>query len=216
MKMFFVFLSFLTLAAEKPKAKTDAAGLSQIIDKLQAKWDEAKTYSARFNQVVSAKRMGTRDETQGIVYVSKPNRLRWVSETDNVIQILNGNTMTFVTENPRRKTTEVDIYSDASKAMDSKVLKFLSGKAQFKSLYKFKLESETPEIAKIKFAAKDDDPDTLVAEVDKKSYLLRSLTTDSPDNRVRIDFSDIRLNVKLDGKLFEYKPKKSDVVRRQK
>jgi outer membrane lipoprotein-sorting protein len=213
------FLSISAYPAAKPKAApsqraNQGAYASTLIDNLQKKWDEAKTYQARFKQIVFAKRLGTRDESVGLVSVSKPNRLRWVSETDGTLQILNGKSLTNVTENPRRKVTEVEIYPDAAKAVDSKLLKFLAGQARFKTLYKFKLDSETAEIATVKFNPLKGDGEALIAEIDKNSYLLRSLTTDSEDNRVRVEFTDIQLNVKLDSKLFEYQPKKTDVVRR--
>lgn len=224
MRLFFFLILFglSPLGGAAQKAKTAAAPdranpnayASQIIDSLQTKWDEAKTYEAKFKQIVFAKRLGTRDESVGTVLVSKPNRLRWVSQTDGTIQILNGNTLTNIQENQRRKVTEVEIYPDAGKAVDSKLLKFLAGQAKFKTLYKFKLEAEVAEFATVKFVPLSGESETLVAEIDKKSYLLRSLTADSADNRVRIEFSDIRLNVKLDGKLFQYQPKKTDVVRR--
>lgn len=194
-----------------PAAKPNPA--LPVVDKMQTTWDAAKTYEAKFKQKVTAKRMGTEDESEGTVVVSKPNRLRWVSVTDGTFQILNGNRLTAVRENKRRQITEVDIYAKAGKSIDSKLLKFLAGKAQFKTLYRFELESETPEIATIKFHGKSGDAETLIAEIDKNSYLLRSLTTDSEDNRVRVEFTEIKTNVKLDPKLFEYQPKKTDVVR---
>jgi outer membrane lipoprotein-sorting protein len=206
-----VFSCFQASAAPKPSQPNPAV---PIVDSLQKTWDATKTYEAKFKQKVTAKHLGTEDESEGVVSVSKPNRLRWVSSTDDSVQILNGNKLTNIRVNKRRQTTEVDIYAEAGKAVDSKLLKFLSGKAKFKSLYRFELQGETPEIATIKFLGRQGDGETLIAEIDKKSYLLRSLTSDSSDNLVRIDFSDIRTNVKLDSKLFEYQPKKSDTVRR--
>ncbi len=215
MRRFFVLSALaacLPLLAVTPAKKPPPA--NAIIDGLQKTWDAAKTYEAKFKQKVTAKHLGTEDESEGTVSVSKPNRLRWVSSTDDSVQILNGNKLTNIRHNKRRQTTEVDIYAQAGKAVDSKLLKFLSGKAKFKTLYQFELTSETPEIAAIKFVGKAGDGESLIAEIDKKSYVLRSLTSDSSDNLVRIDFADIRTNVKLDAKLFEYQPKKSDVVRR--
>lgn len=212
MKLALCSLLFLCLAASATPKPTDATG--PVIASLQKTWDAAKTYEAKFKQKVVAKRLGTEDESEGTLAVAKPNRLRWVSETDGTLQILNGNKLTNVRENKRRQVTEVDIYDQAGKAVDSKLLKFLAGKAQFKTLYKFELESETPEIVTVRFLPRVGDGESLIAEIDKKSYLLRSLTTDSEDNRVRVEFSDIKTNVKLDSKLFEYQPKKTDVVRR--
>lgn len=215
-----IFLTvILSLSAFAGPGKGVPAGpdakASKYVDGLQKQWDSFQTYQADFRQVIFAKRLGTRDESKGTVTVWKPNRLRWKSDTDGTLQILNGKTLTAVTENPRRKTTEVDIYADAAKAVDTKILKFLAGQAKFKALYHYSLAGETDEAATIKFRPKGEDTETLVAEIDKNSYLLRSLTTETVDNRVRIEFSGIRTNVKLDPKLFKYEPRKTDVVRRQ-
>ncbi len=197
-----------------PALPPPASPASVVIDNLQKAWDAAKTYQAKFKQTVTAKRLGTEDESEGTVSLAKPNRLRWVSDTDHTFQILDGKRLTNVRENRRRQITEVDIYPQAGQAMDNKLLNFLAGKAKFKALYKFELVTETPEIATVKFLPKVGDGETLIAEIDKNSYLLRSLTTDSDDNRVRVEFTDIRTNLKLDSKLFEYEPKKTDVVRK--
>lgn len=195
---------------DKAEKGTPVPGV--LLEKLQKAWDAAETYQASFKQVVFAKRLGTRDETQGTLSVVKPNKLRWESTTDGTVQIMNGKQLFVVQPNKRRGTTVVDIYHDISKAMDPKPLSFLSGKAKFRDIYRVELLSETPKVAEMKFIPKHDSSESLVAEIDKSSYLLRSLTSETVDSRVRTEFSGTKTNVKLEDKLFEYKPKETDIV----
>lgn len=196
----------------EPSSRNPEAYVIEVVAKLQKSWDSAKNYQAEFKQVVLSKRMGTRDETEGMLYVAKPDRLRWESKTDSSTQVLNGKKLTNIQENKRRKSRTVDIYKDVRKVTGGTPLNFLSGKAKFKEIYNIKMLSETPEMAELKLMPKREGQETLIAEVDKSSYFLRSLTTENAESRVRTEFSNIKTNVKLDSKLFEFKPDPQDVV----
>ncbi len=224
MRATFLFpLIFFTLSAfaDKPKAKElpvkgmggKATSLpGPIVEKLQTAWDAAKTYQAEFKQILFSKRMGTREETTGTLYVLKPGKLRWESQTDGVTQIMNGQQLWVVKPNKRRGIQIVDVFRDLRKIMDPRPLSFLSGTGKFKELYQTELASENDKLYEIKFFPKSESNDSLVAEIDKESYLLRSLTTDTPDSRARTEFTNTKVNVTLDEKLFEYKIRPADVV----
>lgn len=216
--LLFWFL-FLPLAsatpAPDPGKKAGDIALGQIIENLQKTWDATKSYETSFKQSVSSKRMGTKDESAGTLSVIKPDKLRWESTTDGSIQIMNGKKLVLIQENRRRKNRVVDMYQDLSKAVDTRPLRFLAGKAKFKDVYNIRLVSQNGTMAELKLVPKEDASETLIAEIDKNSYFLRSLTTDSVDSKVRIDFSGIKTNVTLDDAQFEYKPKQKDVVHNQ-
>jgi len=187
----------------------------EALQKLQKSWDTIRTFQASFTQVVFAKRLGTRDESQGVVYILKPNKFRWESTSDDSFQIMNGNQLTSVQTNKRRGTRFVDVYHDISKVVDAKPMNFLAGKIKFAELYEAKLLSETEKLLELKLTPKGGAEETYIAEIDKGSYLFHALTTDSVDTRVRMEFSNIKTNLKLNGKLFEFKPTSQDVVNRQ-
>ena len=102
---------------------------------------------------------------------------------------MNGKKLVLVQENRRRKNRAIDIYSDLSKAVDTRPLRFLAGKAKFKDVYNIRLVSQNGTQFELKLVPKEDSSETLIAEIDKNSYFPRSLTTDSVDSKVRIDFS---------------------------
>jgi outer membrane lipoprotein-sorting protein len=210
-----ISLTALSAVAAKKAKPASAVTLNQIVDKLQDVWDKTHSYQTEFKQVVFAKRLGTRDESEGTLYVIKPDKLRWESKTDGSIQIMNGRKLILIEENRRRGTRTVDIYKDVAKAVDAKPLKFLAGKAKFRDVYSIMLISDTESGAELKLIPKDDSTESLIAEIDKSSYLLRSLTTDSPDSRVRVDFSGIKTNIEISHEQFEYKSSPKDVVTNQ-
>ncbi len=209
-----LFLSAPLVAKSEKTTKSEGKIMTagQIIEKLQKSWDAAETYQAKFTQIIFQKGVGTREEATGLLSVKKPGRLRWEQESDGLIQIFNDKKFLVITTNKRRGTTVVDIYKDASKVADSQSLSFLSGKSKFREIYRIELLSDENGVAKLKFTPKVVPDDSLVAEIDKESYLLRSLTSESVDSRVRTEFTDTKVNPKLDERLFDYKPGPKDVV----
>jgi len=189
-----------------------ATPLTDAVDRLQNSWDKTQTYQAQFKQVVYSKKLGTKDETRGTIFVAKPGKIRWEIPEQNLIQILNGSRMTQIKENKRRKKTVVDIFKDVSKSVDLKALGFLSGTASFKQSYTAVLGPEDTEKIELKLIPKSSPSETYLAEIDKKSYFLRALTTDTADSKVRIDFLKTEINASLETSLFEYQPKPKDIV----
>ena len=187
-----------------------------LLQKFQGTWDGTKSYQATFHQTVKAKQMGTEDKSEGVIYVQKPDQLRWESATDNSIQILSHNTLTSIQINAKRGTRTVNILKNVNKTVDSKALSFLAGRAKFSDLYRAKLVSETPKVARLKLTPiKGKAEETYIAEINKESYFLTSLTTEAPDSIVIMEFADIKPNLKLDETLFEFKPEAKDVIRNQ-
>lgn len=193
--------------------------LPEAIDKIQKTWEESPSYQADFKQVIRSKRMENREESAGVLSVVKPGRLRWESTKDQNVQILNGKKLVNIHANKRRGIRVVDIYEDISSQMDVKMLEFLAGKAKFKEWYRVELHKETPNIIGLKLSPRNQKKpapeDVYVAEFDKKSYILRALSNESADSKVRIDFSNIQTNAKLSEDLFEYKAEPKDVVHKQ-
>ncbi len=186
--------------------------LTSVLDKLQSSWDKTQNYQAQFKQVVYSKKLHTKDETEGTIFVSKPGKIRWEIPNQKLVQILNGNRLTQIKENKRRKNTVVDIYKDVSKSIDLKALAFLAGTASFKETYNSSLGAEDAENIELKLTPKSSPDERYLAEIDKKSYFLRALTTDTADSRVRIDFLNTEINTNVVQGLFEYQPKPKDIV----
>jgi outer membrane lipoprotein-sorting protein len=201
---------------EVKKSSKRPGNVDQVLSQLQKTWDKSAQYQCEFRQSIFSKRLGSApDWTEGKIFVSKPNKLRWDDTKNLVTQILSGKTVYVIQENRRRKNRTVDVYEDAAKAVDSSSLRFLSGEAKFSEKYTVSWLRETKETFELKFVPKADQTETIIAEIDKSSYLLRALMTDSPDSRVRLEFTNTQQDVHLEDSLFQYVSKPGDVVHKQ-
>lgn len=200
----FVFLFFLTTSLWAKE--------TDVVDAVQISWDKIATYQAGFKQVVFSKRLRTEDQSTGLVFIKKPGKLRWEAKSENETQILNGKKLWYLHENRRRKTLVVDVYRDISKQMDNRSLAFLAGKVNLKKSYDIEVLPEKSGVVTLKLKPKGDEGESYLAEIAKPGYILRALTTETPDSRVRIELSDVKTGVLLEESLFQYQPKPTDVV----
>lgn len=189
-----------------------AAPSADPVGKLQKSWDEALTYQAQFKQVILSKQIGSKDENTGILSVAKPDRLRWESASEGSTQILNGKKLVNIQENKRRKTRTVDVYTDVRKRVGGTALNFLAGKSKFSEVYTVKVLTETRKLVEMQLTPKKQGDESMIVELNKPSYLLSALTTENAESKVRIEFSNIKTNVKLEDRLFEFKSQPTDVV----
>ncbi len=201
-------VSCQSLPATKPESASSAA-----IEALQKSWEGTQSYEAQFTQTIESKGTGIPEEpSSGVLSVVKPDKLRWEDKTAKTVQILNGDDLWDIVENPRRKSRAVTHHTDVTKSLAKSSLQILAGRGKFVDFYKVKLLSETPKEAVLQLIPKTDTNETLIAKIDKSSYVLRSLTTDSKDSKVVVVFDKIRRNPKFPKQLFTYEKQPNDVV----
>jgi chaperone LolA len=194
-----------------------ASDSDKALAKLQEAWDETKSYQADFTQTVKSKGSGLdEDPSSGTLSVVKPNKLRWEDKTSKASQILNGKQHWEIAENVRRKSRTVTHRADVSGLMARSALAILVGAGKFKDFYNVKLLSQDSKKATLQLIPKTDASETLIAEIDKNGYVLRSLTTDSADSKVVVEFKNIQRNTKFPDKLFEYEKRDGDVFQTRK
>lgn len=221
MRTFFLALALLsTSCVAAPKPTTAPTPADVVINKMQSAWDEVKTFKAKFKQEVFSKQLGGEPDTsEGTLAISKPSLLRWESETEGTLSLVTDKDLTVVKKGLRKGTVTVDIYKKRKQAFIPKSLSFLTGKGKFKALYKYELIEENDKSAKLKLTPKDvpkgETGESYIAEINKDSYLLRALTTETVDTRVVTSFTEIEVNPKLGSELFQYKPQPTDIIHRQ-
>lgn len=186
----------------------------QISKQIELSWGKTHSYSVKFKQTVNSKRLGTTDTTTGTLSVKKPGKLRWEG-SDGVTQIINGKKVIVFKRNQRRKSRVVDLYENGVAQVDMKALSFLSEGGEFVKNYNVLLLESNPKRARLKLDSKVPDSEGYIAEIDKSGYFLAALNIESPEARVRIDFSDRVVNPGLVDSLFEYVPEPNDVVHKQ-
>jgi chaperone LolA len=204
--------ALLLAAPSKKQAAADAA-----LEKLQSSWDETRSYQADFTQTVQSKATQLMEEpVVGSLAVIKPDRLRWEDKTSQTTQILNGKEYWEISKTPRRPSRTVIYRPDVSRGLGQTSFAILAGKGKFQDFYTVKFKSETPKEAVLQFTPHGETSETLIAKIDKNGYVLRSLTTDSQDSRVVVEFKNIQRNPALDKKLFQYEKEENDVFQTRK
>jgi outer membrane lipoprotein-sorting protein len=197
----------------KPAAKPTTAAL----DRLQASWDETKSFDAEFTQTIHSKGAGLPDEpASGTLSVTKPNQLRWEDRTSKVTQLIDGDEYWEITENRRKKNRTVTYSKGLQKKLGGTAFSILVGKGKFKDFYKVKLVSDTDKEAILSLTPLTETNETLIAKIDKNGYVLRSLTTESPDSKVVLEFSQIRRNPSFEPERFRYVKQASDIFQTRK
>lgn len=189
---------------------------SAAIERLQASLAQTTSYEAQFTQTVHSKGMGAEDPSTGTLSVIKPDKLRWEDKTTLVTQILNGDEYWELTENKRRKSRTVTYQKGVRKHLSKTSFSILSGNGKFQDFYVVKLLSESPSEAVLGLTSKAPPHESLIAKIDKNGYVLRSLTTETPDSKVVLEFSQIRRNPRFEPERFRYVKQDGDVFQSRK
>ncbi len=207
------FLLLLPLSFAKPV--TDGKEFAAV-ERLQASLAQTTSYEAAFTQTVHSKGMGPEDPSTGTLSVIKPDKLRWEDRTTLVTQILNGDEYWELTENKRRKSRTVTYQKGVRKHLSRTSFSVLSGSGKFQDFYRVKLVSESPTEAVLELVAKALPHESLIAKIDKNGYVLRSLTTETPDSKVVLEFSQVRRNPRFEPERFRYVKQDGDVFQSRK
>lgn len=209
-------LSLIGCTSASALQKLDATPQPSV-EALQLNWDTTKSFQADFVQTVKSKGLGMDEEpSSGTVSVVKPGRLRWEDKTNHVTQILNEGKYWEIAENKRRKSRTVTHTPDVSGELSNTAFQVLAGTGKFVEFFRVKLIKETPKEAVLELIPKTKTNETLIAKIDKKGYVLRSLTTNSQDSQVVVTFSNIRRNTDLGDSLFSYEKQENDVFQTRK
>lgn len=180
------------------------------VDNFQKAWDNLKTLKADVRQTSENKALGLEPEVQeGVLYLKKPGYLRFDSKTENTTQILNRKEF-ILKKNQRNR---VDIVALKSGKLP-KAFQFFSGKQKFKEIYELKSVTDKGEALAFHFIPKHGKKESYIAEIEKKSYLLKALLVEAGDSKVGLSLANIKPNEKLEDKLFHYQPDAKDIVNR--
>lgn len=201
---------FITgFAGAKPNKGLSADG---IMKKFQSRWDLVIRYKANFSQKTRTEGALSEGSSTGKVTIHKPSKFRWESTTDDSTQIINGTTFYNIQENKRRGNRTIDVYDNFKDESLAKPIGLLSGKIKFLAAYKANDLKNTGSVWVVRLVPKSQKTETLIAEIDKKSYLLGALVLEDPASTVRVEFTDSVINPELDDKVFTYEGRKKDIV----
>lgn len=201
-------------ATKSPPPKKPAEHV-RVMNKFQDVFESTKSFKAAFEQSVTSKIMETTDTSKGFIYVLRPDKFRWDSETEGFTQIINGKKLWHVQPKARRGKTLVTIYEDFTQKADPQFLEFITGKLKLRDHYNWTVLKNNKASLEVKLSPKKKGREAYIAEIDKKRYFLASLSYETVDTKTKVSFSELKLNEPFQDKLFEYKVNSDDIVQKQ-
>lgn len=210
MKKFTYFLvGFLVLHVGSwllaPSSSLNAASVSDVVKKLQARYDSTAGFHANFSQAVESATLGQKVESRGTVVFKKPGRMRWEFIEPKQTVVSDGQFFWFYQpeENQVIKTPFQQAFSSSSP------VSFLLGVGQLEQDFSIALISESQDAYRLRLTAKKDADafGTLDLTVNAQTFdIEQAVVTDPLGNITRLRFSDIDRTAQIHDEAFHFSP----------
>ena len=208
------FLVSLVLMALPLLARAEAnLTLDQVVNRVQANYDQAKTYSASFRQEITSPSFGQAISSgKGEILYQKPGKMVWrYREPEAHVYVLSGNTLWDYYPSEKRA-----LHLSLDQALIENVPKsFLFGMGKLREQFEISSHAGRPVEAdgsiKLDLVPKSESArtalGTLVFTIAPKTFLVQEVEmTDSLGNLNHLWFEQIKLNPALDPKQFAWTP----------
>lgn len=203
--------AFADAPAAAPAAGATAppdAKAVEVARKVQAFYDQAKTYSANFKQRYTIYAYNRTKDSSGSVKFAKPGKMRWTYTNNGNVVVSDGKEIKiYEQDNKQMYLQQVD------KTQYPAALSFLMGNGSLLEAFSLSLldskELQFPSGFVLLGTPKDPTPayQKLLFYVDGKTYQVRRvLLIDAQKNRNRFDFSEARVNDPLKNEAFSFSP----------
>jgi len=177
----------------------------EALDAIQKQYESVSTFTAKFRQKSYVKMMNQALETKGRVQIKKPGKMKWVYNAPDPQVLVSNNKVLWLYVPNEQQVTKVpidSIYSSNTPAL------FLAGKGKLSDSFNVvKVSRENNSIVVVLIPIEEDNSlDRLVLFADNKNYQITgSSVYDKLGNKTEIQFSDIRVNVKIPESTFRFK-----------
>jgi len=195
-----------------PVAFSTAASVSDVVQKLQARYDSTAGFSANFTQEVESATLGQKVESRGTVVFKKPGRMRWEFSEPKQTLVSDGRFFWLhqPVENQVIKTPFQRAFSTTTPAS------FLLGVGQLEKDFSITLSGETSEAYQLRLISHED-PEAigkLELTVNAKTFdIEQAVVTDPLGNITRLRFSDIDRSTPIQDEVFHFSlPAGVDVI----
>ncbi len=204
------FLIFFTLA---PITNGWGEENENILDSVQKRYEEVKTFKAKFSQKAFVQIMDQTQNAEGEVIIKKPGKMKWVYKNpDPQTLIVNDKTFWLYApeENQVTKASIKDVYTANTPAL------FLSGEGKLTDSFRLEKvikKEKTSQVLLIPLE-KDRGMEKLALLIDNKKYqILGSKVYDSLGNTTELVFESIEINLAFPDSLFDFKtPEGVDLI----
>jgi outer membrane lipoprotein carrier protein len=207
---FFIFLPVLGIVWAQEEKKSGE--VQEVVQKLQARYDQTKDLQADFKQTTRIEGFGTPIASSGKLYIKKPGRLRWDYLEPHTEEIyVNGNEVRMYV--PEHK--QVLVGKLTQMAASQAPLELLQGVAKLEEQYDIdpggsgdRGEGKVPRLALIPKATGSESVRTvakIVLELHPKSYFIQKVAIhEISGNVASFQFSNLKANSGLKNGLFEF------------
>lgn len=195
--------------------KGDHAGrtereMKEIVDRVEARFEQIRGFSARFEQTFHNVSMGTREKAHGTVVMQKPLKMRWEYKAPNEqTMVSNGKTLYFYLPAEKQVMAEPldNVVNSRSPAL------FLVGGKKLNEIFVIKPVAENGDDSRmdkgISLALEPKEKSIsvtrIVISVDARDYTIRALSIyDWVGNRSDIEFSGMKINEEADNGVFQF------------
>ncbi len=212
MKYFIKFL-LLILLILNPVTNGWGEESENILESIQKRYEEAKTFKAKFSQKAFVQIMDQTQNAEGEVIIKKPGKMKWVYKNPEP-QTLVVNDKTFwlyaPEENQVTKASIKDVYTANTPAL------FLSGEGKLTDSFRLEKITKGKKTSQVLLIPleKDRGMEKLALVVDNKKYqILGSKVYDSLGNTTELVFESIEINLTFPDSLFDFEtPEGVDLI----
>ena len=199
------FLKFFLLVVLILNLNTNVWGeeTKDTLELIQKRYEEAKTFKAKFSQKAFVQIMDQTQKAEGEVIIKKPGKMKWVYKNPAPqTLIVNDNTFWLYApeENQVTKASIKDIYTANTPAL------FLSGDGKLTDSFRLEKVIKNEKTSQVLLIPlqKDSGMEKLDLLVDNKKYqILGSKVYDSLGNTTEIAFESIEINLTFPDSLFD-------------
>jgi len=188
-----------------PFALSQAASVSDIVAKLQARYDSTSGFHADFSQEVESATLGQKVESRGTVVFKKPGRMRWEFAEPKQTLVSDGEFFWLhqPADNQVIKTPFRQVFSSTTPAS------FLLGVGQLEKDFTITLAAENKDTYQLRLTAKADPEAIGVLDltVNVKTFdIEQAVVTDPLGNITRLRFSNIDRTTPIQDDAFHFSP----------
>lgn len=197
------------LAQDKAPARAEAPTAESIAAKVQAFYNQTKTFQATFNQVYKVKAYSQTKKSKGTVVFAKPGKMSWSYDSPNGNRVVSDGKLLKVYEKENNQMFEQPV----EKSQYPAALAFLMGQGDLSKSFKLKMlnaatmkfegghvlegipKEATPAYQKVLFFV--DGP---------TSQVRRVIILDAQGNRNTFDFKTPKVNEEVSDDTFKFTP----------
>lgn len=203
--------TFLAGASEPKMA--DSPKVGEVVERLQARYEATKDFTADFTQTVEAATLGKPLQSAGQVLFKRPGRMRWEFVEPEKQTIVADGKLLWVYQPEHRQVLKAPFRAAFQSAAP---ISFLFGVGQLKDDFDATLVSSgPPDVLRLRLVPKrEHEIGVLVLDVGPQTYdIVAAEVTDPLGNVTRLSFSNLKRDVGLVDAQFTFDvPPGTDVV----